>query len=312
MQAFKLTLRPETAFGTPLVGDTLFGHICWGIAEQFGEAVLNTCLQAYTKQQPFLVVSDAFPAGYLPLPTLPSAYWQEGSETDRKKLKKRQWLPLEALQHSSAQWQQQAKSSSDIAPQLVSEHSQPHNSLNRQTHTTGAGGQFAPYESEQIWYAAGSLWEVYLLLDENRLPAADLQQVIGNIGHSGYGRDASAGLGKFSLHSWDATDLFEQQADGNSVWTLAPCCPQNQGFDARQSFYQIHTRFGRHGNIQATAGSPFKKPILMAQTGAVFSGVVTDKPFIGQGISGISASQPQAVQQGYAPVLRLTIPTSTL
>ena len=310
MQAFKLTLRPETAFGTPLVGDTLFGQICWGIAEQLGEATLNTCLQGYTAQQPFLVVSDAFPAGHLPLPTLPSSYWQAGSETDRKKLKKRQWLPLAALNSPSKEWQQQAKSGNDIAKHLASEYSQPHNSLNRQTHTTGAGGQFAPYESEQIWYATDSLWEIYLLLDENRLSAADLQQIIANIGHSGYGRDASIGLGKFSISHWERTDLFQQQTQGNAIWTLAPCCPQNQGLDAAQSFYQVHTRFGRHGNIQATAGSPFKKPILMAQTSAVFSGVPTDKPFIGQGISGISHSQPQAVHQAYAPILRFVLDNS--
>lgn len=304
MQAFKLTLCPETAFGTPLVGDTLFGQICWGIVEQFGEAVLAECLQGYTEHKPFLVVSDAFPAGYLPLPTLPSSYWQEGSETDRKKLKKRRWLPLPALNTPCETWQQQAKSSSDIVQYLQSEHTQPHNSINRQTHTTVAGGQFAPYESEQIWYAAGSSWEIYLLLDEGRLKAEDVQQVIRNIGYSGYGRDASAGLGKFSISAWETTDLFDQQSGGDTVWTLAPCCPQNQGFDAENSFYNIQTRFGRHGNIQATAGSPFKKPILMAQTGAVLSGAASDTIFVGQGVGGISAGQSQAVHQGYAPALR--------
>ena len=329
MQAFKLTLRPNTAFGTPLVGDTLFGQICWGIVEQFGETVLSECLQGYTKNRPFLVVSDAFPAGYLPLPTLPSFYWASDSETDRKTLKKRQWLPLSALDTPRRSWQQAAKSSSDIAVELQKQggpnrqknqhiaaslqhhQSQPHNSLNRQTHTTGAGGQFAPYESEQIWYAQNSEWEIYLLLDTGRLKAEDLHTVIANIGLSGYGRDASAGLGKFSITDWAQTDLFAQQSHGASAWTLAPCCPQNQGFDPEHSYYQIHTRFGRHGNIQATAGRPFKKPVLMAQTGAVFGGVSAAQAFIGQGIGSISAGQPQAVHQGYAPVLRLDLAADT-
>ena len=77
MQAYLLTLSPETAFGTPLVGDTLFGQICWGIAEQYGETRLEACLQGYTADHPFLVVSDAFPQNHLPLPTLPSGYWQQ-------------------------------------------------------------------------------------------------------------------------------------------------------------------------------------------------------------------------------------------
>ena len=89
--------------------------------------------------------------------------------------------------------------------------------------------------------------------------------------------------------------------------TLAPCCPQGQGFDREHSYYQTLTRFGRHGNIQATAGNPYKKPVLMAQTGAVFSGERHDRPWIGQGIGGISASQPEAVHQGYAPVIALEL-----
>ena len=44
MQAYRLTIRPQTAFGTPLVGDTWFGHICWGIAEQYGHDTLAACL----------------------------------------------------------------------------------------------------------------------------------------------------------------------------------------------------------------------------------------------------------------------------
>ena len=70
MQALRLTLIPQTAFGTPLVGDTLFGHLCWNIAEAYGVARLRDLLDGYTAGAPFLIASDAFPAGYLPLPTL--------------------------------------------------------------------------------------------------------------------------------------------------------------------------------------------------------------------------------------------------
>ena len=309
MQAYLLTLSPETAFGTPLVGDTLFGQICWGIAEQYGETRLEACLQGYTADHPFLVVSDAFPQNHLPLPTLPSGYWQQGGETDRKKLKQRQWLPEAALTESSRDWQKEAKSSSELAPHLISRHSQPHNSLNRQTHTTGAGGQFVPYESELIWYAAEHDWQIYLLLDEGRLNAAQLQQILENIGLSGYGRDAGAGLGKYRIISLEATDLFKRHAKDNAVFTLANSCPQDLGYNAERSYYHTQTRFGRHGNVQATAGQPFKQPVLMAQTGAVFSGAVSDGHYVGQGITGISKSQPQAVQQGYAPAIAFTLET---
>ncbi|WP_274571306.1 type III-A CRISPR-associated RAMP protein Csm4 [Neisseria leonii] len=310
MQAYKLTLCPETAFGTPLAGDTLFGHICWGIAEQYGTGVLADCLHGYTDNRPFLVVSDAFPDGYLPLPTLPSAYWLTGAETDRKKLKKKQWLPENALGTDSRLWQQQAQSGAEISPHLAGSHRRPHNSLNRQTCTTGTGGRFAPYESEQIWYADGSTWAVYCLLDEGRLKKASLQRVLENIGQTGYGRDASSGLGKFSVRQFAESGLF--RAQGNAVLTLAACCPQNLGYAARHSYYHTQTRFGRHGNVQARSGRPFKQPVLMAQTGAVLSGTVSGRPYVGQGISGISHSQPEAVHQGYAPALFFDLDTEVL
>ena len=57
MQAYRLTIRPQTAFGTPLVGDTWFGHICWGIAEQYGHDTLAACLCDYTAGRPFLILA---------------------------------------------------------------------------------------------------------------------------------------------------------------------------------------------------------------------------------------------------------------
>lgn len=304
MQALKLTLEPQTAFGTPLVGDTFFGQLCWALVEHHGEARLADCLQGYTQGNPFLVVSDAFPEDHLPLPTLPSAYWTQGAETDRKKLKKRQWLPQSALALPVRDWQQQAKSARDIHPNLLEQHSQSHNSINRHTGTTGEAG-FAPYDSEQLWYAPKSRWQIFILLDDARLSRDELRTLLENIGQLGYGRDASVGLGKYTVLDLIETDIFAHPR-GNACMTLAACCPQGLGYDATRSYYHTVTRFGRHGNVQATAGQPFKKPVLMAQSAAVFS-PAPEKPWIGQGIANISASQPQAVHQGYAPVIALTL-----
>lgn len=306
MDALRLTLTPQTAFGTPLVGDTLFGHLCWGIAEAYGADRLRELLHGYCDANPFLIASDAFPAGHLPLPTLPSAYWKKTpGEEDRKALKKRQWLPLDALEKPVRDWQQHAKSNNDIAADLLTSHTQAHNSINRATHTTGSD-QFAPFASEQNWYSTNSQWQLYLLHDPARITSDELALVLANLGHSGYGRDASTGLGKYQITKIENSgELFTRT--GNAAMTLAPCCPQGQGFDGTRSYYQTLTRFGRHGNIQATAGNPYKKPVLMAQTGAVFSGDRHGRPWIGQGIGGISASQPEAVHQGYAPVIALEL-----
>ncbi|WP_314776266.1 type III-A CRISPR-associated RAMP protein Csm4 [Cardiobacterium hominis] len=304
MDALKITLTPQTAFGTPLVGDTLFGHLCWGIAEAYGADRLQALLADYCDANPFLIASDAFPAGHLPLPTLPSDYWTAGDETDRKKLKKKQWLPLEALTAPVRDWQKHAKSNDNIAAHLISSHSQAHNRINRAIGSTG-DARFAPFTSEQNWYAPNSQWQLYLLHDAARISRDELERVLKNLGHSGYGRDASTGLGKYHVDALEESELF--QREGNAAMTLAPCCPQGQSFDRAHSYYQTLTRFGRHGNVQATAGNPFKKPVLMAQSGAVFSGERHGRPWIGQGISGISTTLPATVHQGYAPAIVLNL-----
>jgi len=199
MQAYKLTLTLQSAFATPLKGDTLFGQLCWAIRNRLGENALTDCLAGYTNAQPFAVVSDAFPEGYFPLPKLPSCFYQLPDE-DRKAIKKRAWLPEAALQQPIRQWLSQAAKAKDLISenQLSEKRPQAHNTINRQTNTTGEGG-FAPYSVEQEWFVQDLRWSIYLLLDTDRLSVEDCRQCLEDIGLFGFGKDASIGLGKFII-----------------------------------------------------------------------------------------------------------------
>lgn len=320
MQAFRVTINLQSAFATPLKGDTLFGQLCWAIRNRLGENRLTELLSGYTSGQPFAVVSDAFPQGYWPLPKLPGHYYDKIEGPDRKALKKRCWLPEQAVEKPLAQWLTHAVDAKSVVSQasgsdassrlaLSEKHPQPHNTINRQTNTTGEGG-FAPYAIEQEWFIHYISWAIVLLLDSARLSAADCRQCLEDIGTIGFGRDASIGLGKFSVTEFAETAL-PAQADANACLTLAPCAPQGLGFDGKSSFYQLFTRFGRHGDIAVhREGKPFKNPVLLAQTAAVF---VTQPPvsgFIGQGIGGngeLSKTLSATVQQGYAPVIGIRL-----
>ncbi len=308
MKHLRLTLKPLTAFGTPLAGDTLFGQICWGILQRYGAEKLGSCLQNYLKDDPFLVVSDGFPAGYLPLPSVPSFYWESSENADRKKLKKKKWVPVSALTVMFSQWQSLSYSDEELAEQLVVETVQPHNSINRQTSTTGRGDGFAPYAMPQWWYRSDSEWHIYILLNERLLSQEGLLVVLNDIAQSGYGRDASIGLGKFEIINVEMLPGWGAPAAANAYITLAACCPQGKNFNAQHSFYQMNTKFGRHGGLQATAGNPFKKPVLMAKTGALLRPQKWEPLlFVGQGITGVSETQPEAVQQGYAPAVPVNV-----
>lgn len=316
MQSFCVTLSPLSAFATPLKGDTLFGQLCWAIRNRLGEAYLTELLAGYTDGRPFAVVSDAFPEHYLPLPKLPNSFYNPIDGEDRKAVKKRCWLPEAAIGKPVSEWLSHARTPAALAGDysgLSEKHPQPHNTINRLTNTTGEGG-FAPYSVEQEWFIPGLRWSVYILLDTSWLSIENCRQCLADIGSFGFGRDASIGFGKFAVEDFQARPLPAQD-NADACLTLAPCAPQGLGFDAQRSFYQLFTRFGRHGDIAVhQEGKPFKNPVLLAQTAAVFGTEPPKSGFIGQGIGGngeLSKTLKATVHQGYAPVIGVRLPTES-
>lgn len=315
----RVRLRPLTAFGTPPLGDTLFGQLCWAVRHRRGAPALQDLLHGYTEGKPFAVVSDAFPAGYLPRPVLPFAHFDPPRDGDRKHTKKAVWLPVEALREPLARWAERAHTPDQVlpatgaAPEPFSRAApQPHNSIDRRTGTTGEGA-FAPYGRTQTWYGPGALLDVYLVLDEARLPSTELLELLADIGTAGFGRDASIGLGKFEPQGGPVPAGLLPADKANAYLTLAPCAPQGQGFEPARSHYQVFTRFGRHGDLHALTGRPFKAPVLLARTGAVLTPAsYAPRAFIGRGLGGasmpLSKAEPATVQQGYAPVLAIHLP----
>ena len=304
MKLYRFTLTPQSAMGTPLVGDTLFGQLCWAVRNRFGEARLIELLEGYTTQHPFMVVSDAFPEGFLPLPTLPSTFWETKTETDRKSLKKAQWVKITDAEKSAVKfWQEFALQANFQFKKETQD--QFHNTIDRQTNTTG-DGQFAPYSTELTWFGAQQKFDLYVVLDENRFSLEALKIVLQDVGNIGFGRDASIGLGKFRCENPQTFDFTQPNA--NCYLTLANCAPQGLGLSKERCYYQITTRFGRHGDIQALSSNPFKKPIILAKPAAIFTPEnYQPRLFLGNGLGNVSYAQPEAVHQGYAPVLNLFV-----
>ena len=315
MQTLRFTLCPQTAFGTPLAGDTLFGQLCWVLRRRWGEDWLKERLAGYTDGSPFLVMSDAFPQGFLPLPVVPSSYWSK-NEIDRKTLKKKRWLSVEEFGADFCCWQSLAHSDAEAVKKIIGNeqslaevHAQAHNTINRATGTTGEN-RFAPYTQTQYWFCPGMRLDLYAVIDETRITIEELSTALKGMGQSGYGRDASIGLGKFTIERDAAFTGLPHAANANALLTLAPSAPQGLGFDAEKSFYHPLTRFGRHGDMAVHSKNPFKRPLLLAKTGSVFA-FSENRPeapsCIGQGLSDVSTSQPETVAQGYAPVIGIRV-----
>jgi len=309
MNTLHLTIRPRTAFGGAIRGDTLFGQLCWAIRHRHGEPRLEALLEGYA-ESPFAVCSDAFPRGFLPRPALPPHRFERVDE-ERKRIKKRKWLPLEAVSLPVRQWLSQCKTDSEAAAvagdtEYLNEwHAQPHNRIHRQLGTTH-GSEFAPYTQQQIWFGPGIRLDLWIIHDPERIHQDELTDCLNDIGLTGYGRDASIGLGKFDIEA--ATDEpLPHAPDADTCYTLAPCAPQGLALDAGRSFYAPFTRFGRHGDRAVLGGKPFKNPVLLADTGALLTPEhLPDAPLIGRGLGGageLSKTIPATVQQGFAPCL---------
>ena len=302
MQGYRVTLQPKSAFGTPLKGDTLFGQLCWSILNRYGQHRLKELLSNY-RGQPFAVCSDGFPSGYFPRPTLPGRYFDMADDADRKAMKKKHWIPLDDLTQPVSMWLTDAKTDPELLGEDITRE-QPHNSID---HLSGA----TPYSQAQTWYRVDMKFDLYLLLDESRLPLSDMETLLTDMGAFGYGRDASIGLGKFRILNIEQQD-FSPVADANACLTLAPCAPQGLGLDSERSYYKVFTRFGRHGDLAAHGRhGPFKAPVLLADTAAVFSPMPADKSYIGQGLGGggeLSKTIPATVHQGYAPHIPIHLP----
>jgi CRISPR-associated protein Csm4 len=303
MNTLKFTLRPLSAFATPLAGDTLLGQLCWAARERFGETRLRELLDGYVDGRPFLVVSDGFPSGLLPKPTAPdfALGLTAADPAQRKQVRTHRWLLAGGADQPIARWMNQITASEAERSLVLTQ-----NTINRHTGTTGEG-QFAPRQVERSFFGAEARIDVYTVIDE-RLSADMLRRLVSDVGNHGYGRDATTGLGKFEVE--ETVEATRPQQASHHWLTLAPCQPNPEELVAEGCYYAPLTRFGRHGNIAAVTARPFKRPLLMIATGALLQSRNPERwAFHGCGLGGsdnrISDIIPETVHQGYAPVLPL-------
>lgn len=293
MQRLQVTVAPEGAFGTIPKGDTLFGTLCWALVRRSHN--LSAFLKGYTEGHPFLVVSDAFPAGFLPRPA--KGLEQESTPAQRKEDKKKNVANIDEFCKPLRDIQAEKR-------EMFTEDRAYHNTVSRMSGTTGKD-MFAPYQMDRLWPCMEDvpLWDIYILLDE-ALEKEALLEALSDIGAFGFGRDASIGYGRFTVKNSEGWMPPVPDKAADAVMTLAPCAPQGLPWIREKCFYKPFTRFGRHGDVDAISGNPYKHPVLMADTGAVLTpSAPLPEFFTGNGIGGVSQTRPETVQQGYAPVV---------
>lgn len=337
MKRYEIVIKPVSGFGTPLKGDTLFGQFCWQAAYDIGllNGGLDKWLDVYSSN-PFAVFSSAVPrlghssdVWYMfRRPDFPVSWFYQDKSQDRsatidarKNIKKARWLAVKnrpeldwkhaelwtdqhLLQQSKMDVTSDSRCQWTCSESLEFEtvFSQPHNSINRLTGTTGTG-MFAPYVKTSRHYYPETRLAIFVLVNED---ATDIERIcrgLEQIGAFGFGRDASTGLGRFNVLMFNEIE-FSTPANANACYMLGPSVPLPDSY--RNAWFSPFVRFGRHGDRLAASRNPFKNPIIMADEAAVFQPVDPSGfsiPYFGTAVRGVSKAQPNAVTQGYAPYL---------
>lgn len=334
MKTYLITIKPTSGFGTPIKGDTLFGQLCWQIYYDnilFGKN-LSELLSDYDKN-PFIVISSAYPkikdVVALKRPDLPIELLfsfnnlpKEQIIKQRKYYKEKKWFLISLNQKKSSikedglycndeELFEKFINNVDLDVQrffkkvgiksIILDFEQMHNTINRLSGKTGEG-RFAPYSVEQKVYVPELELAIFVGLRED-IKIEMVNKAFERIGNIGYGKDASTGLGKFQVENYIEIDLgFFFGKDGvNGCYTLSPSVSDSN--DYRKIYFSPFIRFGRHGDILARSGKPFKNPVIMADEGAVYlfnDKNILDKPYLGKAVTGLSKILIETVHQGYS------------
>ena len=239
---------------------------------------LDTAIKQYARK-PFAVFSSAVPTDavqgaphYFKRPDIPLDWFLSSEHLSTKEkilaakqLKGKKWLKgnvdliLDATRTNLA-------ADSDFKNNGVTETgTYAHNTINRMTGTTGKG-RFAPFETTISWFYPGVLLSLFILADPEFLDKESLVKGMSRIGKFGFGRDASTGMGRFTILDTCPLPLPDLSA-GDALYTLAPCLPEKDRFN--QTWFTPFVRFGKHGDMLAGVRRPFKNPVVMADEEAL-------------------------------------------
>jgi len=279
MHLIKIKITPLSTFVTFPKGDTLFGHFAYH-SFMDKEDYFSSYLE---DKEPKIIFSDILPNNYVYKPTLPlDSFGVE--ESLKKEFRKKSWIDIDNLQKGNLT---KAKELS-----FYSQEMKIRNSLSRTTYSTNDSGVFAPYGIEEIRF----LYEpvIYIMFNDTFTKEQILQRV-NKIGQIGFGKKGTIGKGHFKA-SIDENFKGFDEVKSKYYLTLSPTLLNKQQDVINSASYNTFNRFGKyHSSL-----NPFKKPILMADSGAVVK-LKYKRKYIGRTIN--NGIEKESLVQGYSIVV---------
>ncbi len=299
MRTYLIELSVASGFITPWHSDTIFGHLCWAaerhdVFDTFtGAAGL---IDLHKGGNPPLILSDAFPTGFLPAPAdLKEFFYQRRKgelDTDKysflKKVKGIEYITLDQFRsYQRGELFELGESDAQIISAFTL-----HNQINRLTNTTGEEGSL--FELEERFVKGGKL-NIYARIREGF--EKDANRLFELFASGGFGRKKSSGKGAFKILGIREFDNLDGVEEPGRYLSLSHFVPAQS--DPTEGVYKVMVKYGKLGEERSVGGNPFKKPLLMIRPGAVFT---TDnfRPYYGRMVENITYFNSEVVQYCFA------------
>lgn len=296
MKTYRLKLKPQSSFLTPLHADTVFGSLCWIMAWRRGKDELAKFLDEYKDGNPAFILSDGMPGDLLPAPIHLPLIVNTDDYQEAKSLKKTAWLKPDEFE-MLRRGQFDVRQHENIKP--FKPFTTLHSSINRLSGTTGDEGLLFELEEYALNTRESRSDHISIYLKIKDGYEDMVMSLFRDLSLSGYGSKKSVGKGSFDIiGGLDEFKRFEAFDSSNAFISLSNFVPAPD--DPTEGYYKTIVKYGKLGGEYTFSGNPFKKPILMLGTGSIFftNGVL--KPYYGRVIECIAPAIPNVVHYGYA------------
>lgn len=295
MSLYRITFKLLSSIVTPLKGDTIWGHIVWGIADYEGEAAVTEFLQQ-EKKQPQLLVSSAFPHGFICKPYPPPSKRTEtlnlAKYAEIKKNKKRKYVLASDYFACNNDKHADTISASENGSDCFKSETRMHNSIDRYSNTVMEGNLF---EITELW-SSTDMFDMYVA---STFPPERILELFAHGLSHGFGADASTGRGHLEIIG-QAEPVIPKK-NGTKYMALAPFVLAHDENRIKDLRADIFVRNGKIGGSFASFMSPYKKTVLLYDEGAVFSSD-TELEYVGVLLNDVHADS-RICQAGFAPVI---------
>lgn len=291
MKTYKIRLTTYSGILTSFQADTIFGHLCWVVAHRDGCESLIKFLKPFNEGSPPFVISDGFPMDLFPKPLSAEFLFASDKKKEIKKIKFIHWKEFDSIR--------KCKECEIKEADPTKYKTTPHNKIDRLSWTTPTTGGLYSLEEFFIPYVS-----VYLKVvsDEWKERVINLFTTLSK---TGYGSKKSIGKGQFEVEDIKEFN-FEKIKNADGFITLSNFCPIKD--DPTEGFYRTFVKYGKLGEEFTFCGNPFKKPLVMIKTGAVFKTDANPKDFYGGIVNNIAPAKPEVVQYAYAFTVPVIFP----